>query len=248
MSTRREVELAREEILRILNILQNIVALKVEPFSVNVASLLERLRRVIEENRDLETIALDAETIYQISIVLGMQQKWIRERAASLFIDSQVIYSRIIASDQRSLVEALLRAWRPLVRIEQVSIPLLLRGYEHFLSLPSRGVAREEPVYGSLPGGVAGYEVEEREKLMDKVNELWQELLSRGEEWIDYWEIVGSGDLQARYERAYLLSFLISSGLVDVSINTLTDEIKIRARREKDKEERRTSLVISIGE
>ncbi|MEM0444427.1 MAG: hypothetical protein QXO86_00080 [Nitrososphaerota archaeon] len=240
----KSIKIPREELLRMISILGEIESRRLDPFSVDVSSLLARLREIIERERDVETITLDAETLYRVSIVLGLQQRWIRERASSLFIDAGMIYSKILGSDARMLVAALLQAWRPIIRLEQISMDLLLRGYQHFLSRPTRGVAMAEELKLAVerPGVYTAIESQISEELRGLLAEL-----ASIDGWIDYWDFVRSRGEGEKAARAYLLSYLISRGEVEVRINTLSREIKIRAAKAPSEEPRTTSLAITVG-
>lgn len=243
----KEVTIAKQELLRFINILENIANQRIEPFTIDIGSLLDKLRSIIEKYRDTETIILDAETLYRISIVLGVQQRWIRERASSLFVDSSVIFAKIVSSPPEELVQAFLTAWRPIVRIEQISVPLLLRGYEHFLSLPSK---KHIPEYETQRMEISGdylYSFEEEVVMEERLEMIRNELQSKYPAWVDYWEFIDNDDLNVRFERAYLLSFLISRGEVDVKISPLDQRILIRSSEKKSMDDKKVSLVVNIG-
>ncbi|MEM1517837.1 MAG: hypothetical protein QXI27_00690 [Nitrososphaerota archaeon] len=244
----KEVSMAKQELMKFISILDNIANQRIEPFTVDIRSLLDKLRAIIEKHKDTETIILDAETLYRISIVLGVQQKWIKERASSLFVDSSVIFAKVISSTSEDLVRAFLAAWRPIVRIMQVSIPLLLRGYEHFISLPTRASASELGLDRMEYPDKFPYEFEEENIMEDKLDQMRRELQSRYPEWIDYWEFIKSNDLSVKFERAYLLSFLISRGEVEVKISPIDNKIMLRSSEKKNVEDRKISLVINIGD
>lgn len=244
----REIAVAKQELLKFISILDNIANQRIEPFTVDIRSLLDKLRDIIDKHRDTETIILDAETLYRISIVLGVQQKWIKERAGSLFVDSSIIIAKIISSTSEELVQALLAAWRPIVRIEQISIPLLLRGYEHFISLPTRGDVSEISLEKMAYSKEFHYNFEEETVMEEKLNQIRTELQSMYPNWVDYWEFINNQDLEVKFERAYLLSFLISKGEVDVRISPINKKIMIRISDRKNIEDRKISLVINIGE
>jgi hypothetical protein len=102
-----KVRVFREELIRMMSILGEIEGRRLDPFSVDVSSLLQRLREIIERERDSEIVVLDAETLYRVTVVLGLQQRWIRDRASSLFIDANLVYSKILSADPRDLVSSL---------------------------------------------------------------------------------------------------------------------------------------------
>ncbi len=244
----KEVTVAKQELLKFISILDNIANQRIEPFAVDIKSLIDKLRMIIEKYRDTETVILDAETLYRISVVLGVQQRWIRERASSLFVDSSVIFAKVISSPPEELVQALLAAWRPIVRIEQISIPLLLRGYEHFLSLPSKKHVSDTYLQRTEISERFLDNFEEENMMEDKLKSILDELQPKYPNWTDYWEFINNEDLTVKFERAYLLSFLISRGEVDVKISPIDRKILIRSSKRKDINERKISLVINLGD
>ncbi|MCS7142539.1 MAG: hypothetical protein NZ920_01905 [Aigarchaeota archaeon] len=242
----KSVALAREEITRILLILENIESMRVEPFSVNISNVLDKLRSVIEENRDSEMVVLDAETLYKVAVVLGLQQRWIRERAASLFIDSQLITNKIMYCSKDSLVRSFLAAWHPLVRIDQITFHYLLKGYDYFLSLPSRIKRSSESRMSDRDVKVPEWKFYDEAEARRRVEELRAELMMEGR-WVDYWEFVRRGELGTVYERAYFLSHLISRGLVEIAIDMLNDKVMIRYSEGARELTNPTSFVTSLS-
>ncbi len=245
----KSFKVSREELERIIKICENIEKRGLDPFTVNVRTLLERLRKLLEEGGGLDHYILDAETMYKIATLIALQHKWLRERAQSLFIDAQMIQTRLIALDNKSIVRAFLKSWKPIISLEQITIHRIRRGVEHFLSLPPRASVR------SLGWKVSQREVEHvkgsldlEEGLAEKLEQLHRELVERyeleGE--LDYWEFVQDRRFEETFERAYLLSFLITNGYVDVKRNPLKNEIKLIPRREKSERKRPASLVITL--
>ncbi len=241
---------SREEIERIISVCENIEKRGLDPFSIDVKELLSRLRRILEENPDLDYYMLDAETIYKIATVIALQHKWLTEKAKSLFIDSQLITSRLTILDKKSIVQAFLKAWRPIISIEQLTSQRLHHGLEHFLSLPPR---RDERTYGWK---LTEKEIElskiylekEREEIEEKMRSLYSELIGKTREKgeIDYWEFVSKPSIEETYDRAYILSFLISEGYVEVKKNPLKNELKLIPNTEKVPRKNTASLVINL--
>ncbi len=250
MSESKKIKLTREELERIIQICESVEKRGLDPFTVNVKELLSKLRRALEENRELDHYVLDAETMYKIAAIIALQHKWLRDAAQALFVDAQLIATKLLAADKKSIVRAFLKAWRPIAFLEQVTPQRLRQGIEYFLSLPPRSGERSW-----------GWKVSEREiellkaklaaeeDIGRKIKELHDELLreyeERGE--IDYWGFIRRGGFEENFERAYLLSFLITEGFVDVKRNPLKNEIKLIPHREKADRRRPASLVIVIG-
>ncbi len=248
----RKVVVAREELERIIKLCENVERRGLDPFTVNIRELLERLRRMVEENPDLDHYVIDAETLYRISALIALQHKWLREKAKALFIDAQMISTRLVAMDKKALVKAFLKAWHPIISLEQMTPQRLRQGLEHFLSLPPRGGGREfgwKITDREMELIKAKLELEEK-AMMEKVKALHHELLRRFEERgepLDYWEFIKGESFDETFERAYLLSFLITDGYVDVKRNPLKNEVKLIPHREQVKRRSPTSLVISLG-
>ncbi|HDD66863.1 MAG TPA: hypothetical protein ENG52_04490, partial [Nitrososphaeria archaeon] len=118
----RKVEVSREELEKVIRICENIEKRGLNPFTVNVRELLLRLRRMLEEGGDLDYYVLDAETMYRIATLIALQHRWLREKAQALFVDAQMIETRIIAADKKSIVRAFLKAWRPIISLEQMTM------------------------------------------------------------------------------------------------------------------------------
>ena len=251
MSDKIVKKYSREEIERIISICENIEKRGLDPFSVDVKELLFELRKMLEENPDLDYYLLDAETIYRIATIIALQHKWLTEKARSLFIDSQLISSRLTVLDKKSIVQAFLKAWRPIISIGQLTPQRLHYGLEHFLRLPPR---RDERIYGWK---LTEREIElskiylekEREEIEEKMKILYSELIERAREKneVDYWEFISKPSIEETYDRAYILSFLISEGYVEVRRNPLKNELRLIPNNQKVPRRNTTSLVISLA-
>ena len=246
----RRVRVSREELEKVIRICENIEKRGLNPFTVNVRELLLRLRRMLEEGGDLDYYVLDAETMYRIATLIALQHKWLREKAQALFVDAQMIETRIIAADKKSIVRAFLKAWRPIISLEQITMHRLRQGLDHFLSLPPRSGEREWGwKFSQREVELAKASLESEEDIAPKLRALHEELIKEYEERgeVDYWSFVERGGFEESFERAYLLSFLITEGYVDVKRNPLKGEIKLIPRREKAERKQPTSLVIVMG-
>ena len=250
ITAEKKLRIAKEELENIIKICENIEKRGLNPFTVNVKELLSKLRKTLEENPDLDYYVMDAETVYKIATLVALQHKWLKEKARALFVDAQMIATRLVAMDKKSIVRAFLKAWRPIVSLEHMTPHRLRQGIEHFLGLPPRGGGRtwgwkiSQKEVELIKGKIA-----EEEEIAEKLKELREELMKTYEEKgeVDYWEFVKRDRFEESFERAYLLSFLITEGYVDVKRNPLKNEIKLIPRKEKVKREQSVSLVITIG-
>ncbi|MEM2910005.1 MAG: hypothetical protein QXO01_02915 [Nitrososphaerota archaeon] len=241
---------SKEELERIIALCESIEKRGLDPFSVNVKELLMRLRRILVEQRDLDTIVLDAETLYKIAVLISLQQRWLKERASSLFIDSQLVSLKIASAESKQLATALARSWRPIVKAEQLTLYRLRQGMEYFLMLPPRArvleklpIAREDAqrIAGQV-GYAKGIELEEEIKKMH--DRCIMMAGSSGE--VDYWSIVSAYTFEDTVWKAYVLSFMVTEGLAEIKKNPLTGEMKVIPYPSKQKREKIAALVVSI--
>lgn len=242
---------SREEIERIISVCENIEKRGIDPFTVDVKDLLRRLRKMLEDNPNLEHYTLDAETLYRIAMIIALQNRWLIDKARSLFIDSQMIVSRLAMLDKKTIVQAFLKAWFPIVSIGQLTPHRLQHGIEHFLSLPPR---RDEKKYGwrltDRESELYRIALErEREEMEEKMKKIFRELVEEAGELgeVDYWRFVSRESLEETYDRAYTLSFLITEGYVEVKRNPLKNEIRLLPNNTRIPRKNAASLVISLG-
>lgn len=240
----------REELEKIIVLCESIEKRGLDPFSVNVKELLTKLRRILEEQKDLDTIILDAETLYKIAVLISLQQKWLKERASSLFIDSQLVSLKITAAELKQLAAALARSWRPIVRAEQLTPYRLRQGMEYFLMLPPRDRAYDKllTIQEDTLRIVkeAGYtkDVVLEEEVMKMHERCLATAGSSGE--LNYWSIVSADTFEETVWRAYVLSFVVSEGLAEIKKNPLTGEVKVVPYPSKLKREKITTFVVSL--
>ncbi|MCS7136531.1 MAG: hypothetical protein RMJ14_05000 [Nitrososphaerota archaeon] len=250
MSHERKM-VSREELEKIIALCESIEKRGLDPFSVNVKELLVKLRRILEEHKDLDTIILDAETLYKIAVLISLQQKWLKERASSLFIDSQLVSLKIAAAEPKQLAMALARSWRPIVRAEQLTLYRLRQGMEYFLMLPPRDRVREklptiqEDKLLILKGTGYAKDVVLEEEVRKMHERCLAKAGSSGE--LDYWSIVSADSFEEAVWRAYVLSFVVSEGLAEIKKNPITGEIKVVPYPSKRKREKVTTFAISLN-
>ena len=247
----RKVKLAKEELARIIELCESVEKSGIDPFSVNIKELLNKLRRILEMADNLDVIVLDAETLYKISLVIALQHKWLLERAGNLFIDSQIMSAKILAADNKSLALALAKSWRPIVSAEQLTKKMIIEGIEYFLSLPSKIATQgkqPQTEYTTLEDTAIQYELIQDELLEQRMRELHRELLHEelSGKRIGYWDFIRREGDEKSLERAYVLAFLVSEGLADLRREPITGEIWIIPYKEKIERNMPASIAITV--
>ncbi|MEM2929022.1 MAG: hypothetical protein QXP60_08665 [Nitrososphaerota archaeon] len=243
--------LTKEEFIRIINICENIEKSGIDPFSIKVSDLLIRLRKILEKSKDIEEIVLDAETLYKISLLIAYQSKWLKQKASSLFIDYQLLAIKLSASSIEDIALAFLKAWNPIISLEQITPYRLMQGIEYFISLPSREkktIFSEKLSEKELSEAIKKQLIDEK-LFEENLEKIYQELLEKAskKEEINYWNFIIGKDFKETIERAYLLSFLISTGRLKVKIDPLSEKIIIKPLEKKIENKITSSLPIVIN-
>lgn len=242
--------MAREELERLIALCETVAKTGTDPYNVDIKSMLAKLRSILEKARNTEILVLDAETLYKIALVVALQHKWLKDRAASLFVDSQIIGLKILSADRKSLAAALVNSWRPIVSSEQLTVYMFAKGLEHFHGLPSRAFGRSAETVAVNEYGVTWLpEVfHMRDFVEEELKKIHSEMLELRNDSgkIDYVAFVSREGIEKVYERAYLTAFVVSEGLAELSKNPLTGEITLIPYESKRHRKDVASLVVSV--
>ena len=241
---------SEEELQRIIALCEEIEKKGADPFAVNVAHELEKLRKLLPLWRRFRELRLDAEALYRITRVIKRQEELVKFRSTNLYFDPEFMEFRLLSKSPRELADAYLRSWRPLISCQQVNLEMLRQGYMYWNSL--RRISRDFTAGGKMEEmsldklkelRILGGDLEKR------LNELLEELRdkSRGE-WIEYWRFIDRGGFEERVRRAFYLSHLISMGYADMKIDPITEEIKIRYVSERLRGMGRSIPIVIGGE
>uniref|UniRef100_A0A7C5Y942 Uncharacterized protein n=1 Tax=Caldiarchaeum subterraneum TaxID=311458 RepID=A0A7C5Y942_CALS0 len=244
------VRVAKEELERLIGLCETIVKTGTDPYNIDVKALLSKLRSILEKARNTEILVLDAETLYRVALIVALQHRWLKDRAASLFVDSQIIGLKILSADKKQLAAALVGSWRPIVSSEQLTVYMFAKGLEHFHSLPTKQIRTstaaellELPEFKGLPN-----EFQQREVVDENIRNIHREMLamSRDSGKIDYVAFISKDGPEKIFERAYLTAFVVSEGYAEISKNPITGEIVIIPYVRKRNRKEVSSLAITV--
>jgi hypothetical protein len=186
-----------------------------------------------------EDLNLDAETIHHLASAIKLQSEWVKHRSTSLYTDPFLLEEKITQAGKEEMIGLFLKAWHPVVELEQISIHSLaeaMRYWEALLPLRERWKELAAP---KVEIGTATRDELIRERIMgDKVfseelENYWQELKEKVKEKghdgkILYWDFVGAETYEETAQRAFLASFLITYGYATLEIHPLEEEIFIK--------------------
>lgn len=224
-----------------------------DPFQVDVKRSLAVLRNFLRSASTLDDICLDGEAIYNLSTVVESQDRWVKFRSSRLFVDPIIVESRIKSISSRVLARIFVSCWTPIASIETLTIPsidLAIDYWNRLKPIKSR--------WGRLPKGSMEHltlSPDEASRLGLVYDRKFEELLSSIEEQIrkllaseggrvEYSRVVYGEDWVGTVTKAYLVSFLVSSGRIGMIYDPSTDRFYITPYSSYDKPR---SIAISIG-
>jgi len=229
-----------EYLMQVIELCRMIERRGVDPFNVEIPDLLERMRQQFPDLKLPDELCLDAEALRDVASVIGLQGDWVKHLSSSLYVDSVLVGFKVRALSVRLLAHSLLKSWRPIVSMEQISKDELRSAVDYWnnlLPLHERfKVLRSQEV----PTGSVDLDSLIRSRILSNksfeelIGDLWRELLAKaGEDGaVSYWDLVRAESYEDTILRAYLTSFLISYGYSRVKVDPLKDEVLLLPNRE----------------
>jgi len=207
-----------------------------DPFLVDVDEIINVVREYFPEWKSPEELCLDSEAIRRIASVIKAQSKWVKHRSTSLYTDPFLLEDKIRRLSEEQIVEIFLKAWRPIVELEQISPHSLMEAVKYWRNLlPLSERWAEVGAEIVKTGDVTREElirqrVLSEETFSEELERLWEELRKRiGENGkIKYWDFVGAETYEETVRRAYLTSFLVTYGYATFEIYPLEEEVYIK--------------------
>jgi hypothetical protein len=233
---------------RIIDLAIKVAEGKVDPFDVDVGRFLRDISRYGElSTLDFDILVKDINAINGLIMILEAQSKVLKRRGLGLYLDKVLLRLKLYRMDIEDLSRIFSKAWRPIVEVESINLESIKESLFYFNNLKDLMSRRlkfdelREPVSGDVEARYFVLPRRIRERIMSFLEELRD--VSRGD-FIDYWRFIHMrGD---PVERAYLLSFLISDGWVDVKINRLEERIWIRPLDERRPVTNPSTLAVGV--
>lgn len=222
-----------EELAKIINLCQSIRTKGEDPFLVDVPQKLQLLKKLLPKWKLIEELLMDAEAMKELSLIVKLQSDWIKRKTSGLFIDPFLIRVKISLMSRKELASALLSSWHPIISLEQLTLKKLEEALDYWRALIPLSQRLKE-LENVNRGEESTLSVSDLMKLKFLSNRTFEEeLLKMKEELknlkepIDYWKFVIREDYESTILRAYILSFIISEGYVDLTFDPIEEKILI---------------------
>jgi len=242
-SKRERSRMGREKLQRIIDTCRSVEERSLDPFLVDVDDVIGVVKEYFPEWEITEDLCLDAETLHHIATVIKLQSEWVKYRSTSLYTDPFLLEEKLIRISKEDIVETFLRAWHPIVVLEQVSLHSLaeaLKYWENLLPLKERW-KDFAPVEFETAFATREELVQQRilrdKAFSEELESFWQELKNttakKGEDGkIQYWDFIGAETYEETVQRAFMTSFLITYGYATLEIRPLEETIFVKPNDE----------------
>jgi len=234
-----------EEIAGILELCKNILAEGRDPFNLDIKEALQALRELKSSMDDLN---MDSEAISALTDIIEAQENWIERRLGSMLIDPMLVEFRIKGMSREAVRDLVMKCYHPIATIETITPARAKEGADYWKSrTKNRDIFEREHEYSTEPMSLDelyDLDILSEEEFEERVESMKRELESVTS--VGYYELVKREDPQETFERAYVLSFLITEGFVSLDIDRLNDRITVV--KTKDRGEKNSSVVIPLWE
>ncbi len=220
---------------RLLEELVSVIKMTPDPFKVRVGEILDELSEALSRDGDL---TLDGEIISLLARVVKEQEEWVKREASIAAVGRIIALLKIRALDEKELAKELIRHWRPIVDISQVTFPEIYLALSYLESRKEYGlgeVEAEEVEAGTYEPGI------DLRKVIEEVEAQLDLLLEEGR--VPYGEVVRGGDPDEVLLRAYALSYLATMGRVTITYDPIEDEYYVERAGEGEPH----SLIVQLG-
>jgi len=238
-SKKAQKKLGREKLQRIIEMCMSIENYTVDPFLLDVDNIIRVIKEYFPQWEQPDELNLDAETIHHLASVIKLQSEWVKHRSTSLYTDPFLLEEKIMQARKEEMVSVFLKAWHPLVELEQLSLHSLAEAMRYWATLLPLKERWPELAVPEVAMGIASRDELVRQCILgDKVfsEELecyWQELKEKVKEKgregkMFYWDFIGAETYEETVQHAFLTSFLITYGYATLEIYPLEEEIFIK--------------------
>jgi hypothetical protein len=217
----------KESFERIIDLAEKVYMGRIDPLEIDIDRFIDMLKVVDVESLSQDLMFLDIRALYGLAIILEAQSEAIKRKTQGLYLDSIMIRIKLMNLDPIRLASLLDETYYPPIELSMLTEDDILEAKIHFNSIvryrwtpPKQSELKVEPM-----------KYFDEKEMSSMIMKLYEELVDySGYKWVDYLDFISRGDMLLR---AYLLSFLVSDGYVDMKINRVTGEISICPLKDK---------------
>lgn len=229
----------KEHLQRIIDLCQSIEQRGIDPFLVEIDSIIPIIREYFPEWHEVDELCLDAETLHQVASAIELQSRWVKQRSTSLYTDPFIIEDTLRRLSKEEVCTLFLKSWHPILELEQISprsIYEAAKYWRNLLPLDERwqkGTGVQTETGTTTHEDLLNQQIISDKVFSEELETLWQELKqkTKTDEKLEYWDFIGAETYQQTVKRAYITSFLITYGYATVEVDRLEEIIFIKPNK-----------------
>ena len=220
-----------DELFRLINFCKTIQKEGTDPFDLDIKRFLETLKRYLKKWKSLDDLLIDAEAISELTKIIELQGKWIRDRSSSFYIDPVLMELKIKMLEPVQLANALFESWHPIVSMDRITSKRLKEGLDYWNALLPFSERKEEfPLPSTLETAFSlddliDLNILSKIEFEDSIKTILKDLEARGR--IEYHDFIYDDDFEDSVKKAYLTSYLVSEGKAELEMNPIEEEVFI---------------------
>ena len=231
--------LGKEKLQRIIEMCAAVENRTVDPFLLEVNDLIRVVKEYFPNWEETNELNLDSEAIHHLASVIKLQSEWVKHCSTSLYTDPFLLEEKISNANKNELLSVFLKAWHPLIELEQLSMTTIAAAMRYWNSLVPIMERWQDLDVQKVAIGITSREelvknrVLQKQFFSDELNNIWKELKKKADEKgndgkILYWDFIGATTFEETVERAFVTSFLLTYGYATLEIHPLEEEIFIK--------------------
>jgi hypothetical protein len=134
-SRRQKKKLGKEQLQRIIDLCKSVEERGLDPFLVDIEDVIGIVRQYFPEWESIDEFSLDAEAVNCFASVIKQQSDWVKQRSTSLYTDPFVLEEKLRKLTRENLANTFLKAWHPMIEMEQISSYSLSEAVKYWQSL-----------------------------------------------------------------------------------------------------------------
>lgn len=230
---------------RLIDLAISVAEGKVDPLDININKFIEYLKKASIESFDYNTLYKDIKALNGLILILEAQYKSLRDRGLGLYIEPLLLKLKVKQASIKTLAGILAKCWHPTINIYLSSTYDLLSSLDYYNSLKPLKDRRIKMLPARIPEFKIGESYLLPEKIEDKMKRIFDNLLNVSEGgWVDYHSYILNYD--EPLETAFIISLLVSAGLVEMRYRRLENRYYIRPTKPQFKPIDYYSLPVNV--
>lgn len=207
--------LAIKEIEKIIEITNAIIKKKIDPFSIDIKELIEKVKKIFPKLKTTEEFIKDAEAIQGISGAISEQTNELNYRLSFLNISPKSLLNKLEKLNNIDFLNIISLCFYPILSTNFINFEVLKKSYEYWISIKREKIKEKKNFKLNYLKSDEIITLEKEislkiKKLEENLNKICPLKLEN---------FLKNLSQREKAENLFILSFLISAGKFNIEIN-----------------------------